>query len=110
MMSSDLTDKPGRPDVTSPGIVFRQILAQMPGEVCRRNVVLGVQTDQNFRVAGANGSVRAIGLVDAGVGQTDVVENGLQLSSRDFLAQRTLHLVAEARRLFDAQSRASPQM
>ena len=40
--------------------------------------MLRIERDQDLGIAGANGPVGAVGLVDAGVGQTDVVENRLQ--------------------------------
>ena len=73
--------------------------------------MLGIERDQNLGIAGADGSVGTVGLVDAGVGQADVVENRLQLSVAGiFLVQSGFDLVAEARRLFHAQAGAGAHM
>src|SRR5580700_2223565 len=76
----------------------------MPNVARRRMMMLGIESDQDLRIAGANGSVRAVGLVDAGVRQTDVVENRLQFILWNLLPQYSLDLVTEPRCLFHAQS------
>jgi hypothetical protein len=65
-------------------------------------MVLGVECDQDFGVAGAHGPVRSVRQVNAGVGQADIVENGLQLSLRDFPADDIFHFVAQASGFFHA--------
>src|ERR1700733_1067993 len=73
--------------------------------VARRGVMMfGIESDQNLRIAGANRSVGTVGLVDAGVGQTDVVENRLEFIVRNLLPQNALDFVAEPRCLFHAQA------
>src|ERR1039458_3841483 len=69
-------------------------------------VMFGIERDQNLSVTASNGSAGAVGLIDAGVGQTDIVENRLQLIFRNFLVQHGLDFIAEPRSFFYAQ--ASP--
>ncbi len=66
--------------------------------------MLGIERDQNLGVAASDGSVRAVRLVDSGVGQPDIIENGLQLALRNFLAQHSFHLIAKARSFFHTQT------
>src|SRR5208282_3988078 len=75
----------------------------MPDVPRRRMVMFRIESDQDLRIAGANRSVRTVGLVDAGIGQTDVVENRLQFILRNLLPQDALDLVAEPRRFFHPQ-------
>src|SRR6476620_2067828 len=63
-----------------------------------------VQSDEYLGIAGPNRPIGTVGLVDAGVGQPDIVENGLQLSGRNLLAQECLNLIAETRRFLHPQS------
>ena len=67
-------------------------------------MMLRVQRDENLGIAAADGSVGAVRLVDAGVGQTNVVEHRLQLAFRNLLAQHSFNFVAESGRLFHAQA------
>ena len=53
-----------------------------------------VQAHEDLGIAGTDHARVAVGLVDAGVGQPDVVQNGLQLPRRDLLAQECLNLIA----------------
>src|SRR5258708_30834400 len=73
-------------------------------------VMLGIQRYQNLSVTGADGSIGTVRLINAGVRQSDVVENRLQFAIRNLLMQRSLDLVDQARRFFHTQARASPHM
>src|SRR5580704_2425859 len=85
------------------GKALRQYFAQVPHQSRGRRMMLRVERDQNLGVAGANGPIRTVGLVDTGVGQPDVVENCLQLTLGNLLAQRGFNFVTEFCGLFDAQ-------
>ncbi len=72
----------------------RQLLAQLADVVRRRMMVLLIQAHQNFCVAGADHAGVAVGKIDAGVGQPDVVEDGDQLVFGDLLPQILLDFIA----------------
>src|SRR5215467_9778325 len=73
-------------------------------------MLLRVQADQDFRIARAKRSTRTVRLVNAGIWQADIVEHCLQLSPWNLLSERTLDLIAQAGRLFYAQSRTTSHM
>src|SRR5580692_4047695 len=73
-------------------------------------VMLRVERDQDLHIAGADGSARAIRLVDPGVRQADVVEDGLQFIPRNLLSQNRFDLITEARCLLHPQAGARPHM
>src|SRR5208282_3652597 len=60
-----------------------------------------------IRVARPNRGGRAVGEVDAAIGQAYVVDDVDELFGRNDLANRRLHRVAERRGFFDARPRAS---
>ena len=68
--------------------------------------VLHHETAGRFHVgvAAADGSSRAIRLVDSGVGQANIVENRLNLLARNLAVQFGFDLVAHACGLLHAQS------
>src|SRR5581483_3377921 len=82
----------------------------MPRQVRCGRVMLGIERDQNLRVARANGAARTVRLIDAGIRQSDIVENRLKLPGRNLFTQRILDLVAKTRCFFDSQSSASPDV
>src|SRR4029077_9198303 len=81
-----------------------QYFAQMTDVVGGGMVMLGIKRDQNLGIAGTDRSIGAIGLIDAGVWQADVIENRLEFTIRNLLVQRCLDLVNEPRRLLHAQA------
>src|SRR5437879_3677671 len=85
----------------------RQEFPQMPRQVGCWLMLLGIQCNQNLSIARADRPVGTIRLVDAGIRQPNVVENGLQLSLRNFCAQRVLDLIAQTSCLLDPQSGTS---
>src|SRR5579859_6780771 len=90
--------------------MFRQKLSQMPHERGLRRMMLRIKGDENFRVTTADRPVGTVRLVDAGIGEADIVQNSLQLSRRNFPAECILNLVAQSCRLFHAQSGAGPDV
>src|SRR5579864_3930189 len=88
----------------------RQEFPQMPRQVGCRLMLLRIQCNQNLSITRADRPVRTIRLVDAGVRQPDIVQNGLQLSLWDFCAQRVLDLITQASCLLDAQTGTSADM
>src|SRR5216684_6296426 len=82
----------------------------MPYVASGRMMMLGIECKQNLGIAGANGSAGTVGLVNAGVGQADVVENRLQLTPGNLLMEHGFDLVAKARRLFDSQTGTGANM
>src|SRR5579859_2420399 len=70
-------------------------------------MVVLVESDEDLCVAGADNAGVAVGQVDAGVGQTDVVQYVHNLPRGKILMEVLLDLVAEASRLFDAKAGAA---
>src|SRR5260370_24824901 len=83
-----------------------QNLPQMPYVAGSGMMTLGVERDQDFDIAGADGSVGTVRLVDAGVGQSDVVENRLQFTFGNLLTQYGFDFVAKPRCILPPQSGA----
>src|ERR1051326_4473248 len=72
--------------------MLRQKLSQMPHERGLRRMMLGIEGDENFRVTTPDRPVGTVRLVDAGIGQADIVENRLQLPLRNLPTERILDL------------------
>src|ERR1022692_533869 len=89
---------------------LRQNLAQMADVPCRGMMMLGIESDQDLSVTGADGAIGTVGLINPGVRQTDVVEHRLQFTLWDLLAQHGLDFIAEPCCLFDAQARTPAYM
>src|SRR5450755_1192731 len=73
-------------------------------------MMLRIECDQNFSIAGSDGSVGTIRLIDPRIRQSNIVQDRLQFLLRNFLPQNILNFVAKPRRLFHAQARASANM
>ncbi len=95
---------------STPGNCARQIFAQPADVIRRRMMMLLIQAHQNFSVAGADHAGVAVGQVDAGVGQPDVVEDRVQFVFGDLLPQIGFDLVAQARGFFHSQSGTRPHV
>src|ERR1700728_2148214 len=79
--------------------------------VTRRGMMmLRIERNQDLCIAGTNGSVGAVGPINTGVGQANVVENGLQFLLRDLLAQHSFDFIAEPCCFFYTQAGPSAHM
>ena len=104
----DLGDDVGRlEEKLHTGKLPRQTLAQLADVVRCGMMVLLIQAHQDFRVAGADHAGIAVGKIDAGVRQPDVVEDRDQFVFRDLLPQILLDFIAKPCGFFHPQSGAA---
>ena len=83
----------------------------MPPNVTRSWVMmLGIERDQNFDIAGSDSSIGAVRLVDTRIRQTYIVEDRLSSSLRDLFTENCFDLVAEPGCFFHAQAGSSADM
>src|SRR5271157_3319704 len=85
---------------------FTQSADVLPGGM----VMLRIQTNQDFRVAGANHAGIAVRKIDARIRQPNVVEDRHQFVFWDLLSKILLDVIGQPRRFFNAQPGTGPQM
>src|SRR5690242_9112514 len=88
------------------GEAVRQGLAKFFDVVAGGPAALGLELNEDFGVAGADGAGIAVAQVDAAVRQTDVVEHRDNLFSRNGLANHLVDFIGEARGFFNPQAGA----
>ena len=85
-----------------PGNSARQFLAQRGARSPRWDDALRVSETRTSASDAPSDAGRAVQVVDAAVGQADIVEDVIEFVRRDLAADAGFHQVAEARGLFDA--------
>ena len=72
--------------------------------------MIGVKAEQDFGIAGTDDSRVAVGQVNAGVGQSDVIQHGCNFALRQILMQELFDLVTDASRLLDSKTSAAAEV
>ena len=88
----------------------RQTFAQSADVLRRGMMMLLIQAQQDLRVAGADHAGVAVGQIDTGIRQPDVVEYRDQLAFGYLLPEIVLNFVAKPRGLLDAHSGTPAQV
>src|SRR5437870_9262915 len=73
-------------------------------------MVIGRQSDENVGVRCPNRGGITVGKIDAAVGQTYVVDDVVDFTSRNLLSNHLLDLITKIRRFFNAHSGGSTEM